>query len=266
MKSHLSAHIKPALYARVKIIEVFRAGFNKETKGDDSSLTLTDNSTNDILSYYLSSTDTPVISAENDHLANSEGKERKCCWRIDSLIEIKNNTKRNDEFTVNFSFVEDSFPTHRAIGILVSKTLYFTSECQASNEIILDSENISMDEVSEKAIEINPQPIDALVKIKGSRSYLAKNAENFVSDIESKNEVEILAMGSFLRFSRISKTLAQIYPLYAPTIKSDILANHSSCKAIDVEIIHQTTGAPMKYNKSNLLNNHFKDGNIAKTA
>ena len=257
MNLHLPVAIKAALDAGIEILKVYGSEFSVEIKGDDSPLTLADKKANDVINSYLVPTDIPIISEENRQLPYGERKDWTRCWIVDPLDGTKEFIKRNGEFTVNIALVENGIPTLGVIYVPVSKTLYFTADNKTSKKIILDSEKTSVDDIFKNATEISPKPINGLVKIVGSRSHLNEDTEKFISEVEKENEVEIVSMGSSLKFCMVAEGLAHIYPRYAPTMEWDTAAGHAICKAAGVEVIDQTTGAPMKYNKANLLNNHF---------
>ena len=257
MNLHLPVAIKAALDAGIEILKVYGSEFSVEIKGDDSPLTLADKKANDVINSYLVPTDIPIISEENRQLPYGERKDWTRCWIVDPLDGTKEFIKRNGEFTVNIALVENGIPTLGVIYVPVSKTLYFTADNKTSKKIILDSEKTSVDDIFKNATEISPKPINGLVKIVGSRSHLNEDTEKFISEVEKENEVEIVSMGSSLKFCMVAEGLAHIYPRYAPTMEWDTAAGHAICNAAGVEVIDQTTGAPMKYNKPNLLNNHF---------
>ena len=256
MKLNLAVAIKAALDAGVEILKVYGSDFNVEIKGDDSPLTLADKKANDVINSYLVPTNIPIISEENKQLPFNERKEWTRCWIVDPLDGTKEFIKRNGEFTVNIALVEKGIPTLGVIYVPVSKTLYFT-DSETSKKTVLNSEDTSIDDIFGKAIEIAPEPINGVVKIVGSRSHLNEDTKNFISEIESENKVEIVSMGSSLKFCMVAEGLAHIYPRFAPTMEWDTAAGHAICNAAGVVVTDQTTGAPMKYNKLNLLNNHF---------
>lgn len=257
MKEHLSVAIKAALDAGIEILNVYGSEFNVEIKGDDSPLTLADKNANEVINTYLLPTNIPIISEENKQLPYAERRDWSRCWIVDPLDGTKEFIKRNGEFTVNIALVEEGIPVLGVIYVPVTKTLYFTADRNHSKKIVLDSENTSIETIFGKAEEIKPIPMNGTVKIVGSRSHLNDDTKRFISEVERKNEVEIVSMGSSLKFCMVAEGLAHLYPRYAPTMEWDTAAGHAICNAAGIEVIDQTTQAPMQYNKANLLNNHF---------
>ena len=258
MQTLLAIAIKAALEAGTEILKVYETNFNVEAKDDNSPLTQADKNANAIINKYLKTTEIPIISEENRQLDFSERKDWTRCWIVDPLDGTKEFIKRNGEFTVNIALVEIGNPVLGVIFVPVSKELYFTSEDgKSSKKITLISEEISVEEIFEKAEIIKPSAITSTVKIVGSRSHLNGDTKNFISEIEKENKVEIVSKGSSLKFCLVAEGLAHIYPRYAPTMEWDTAAGHAICKAVGVSVIDQTSGKPMRYNKPNLLNNYF---------
>src|SRR5690606_26826557 len=252
MKTTLSVAIQAALGGDVEILRVYDTNLHVEIKGDNSPLTLADKNANDVINGFLKPTSIPIISEENKQLDFSERKNWKRCWIVDPLDGTKEFIKRNGEFTVNIALVEDGNPILGVIYVPVSKELYFTAEDgETSKKITLASENISLEEILEKAVTIQPSQIEQPIKIVGSRSHLNEDTEKFIAEIEKENDVEIVSKGSSLKFCLVAEGLAHIYPRYAPTMEWDTAAGHAICNAAGVSVIDQNTGNPMKYNKPN---------------
>lgn len=258
MKELLSIAIEAALEAGTEILKVYETDFDVETKGDNSPLTLADKRANAVINVYLKTTNIPIISEENKQLDYSERKAWTRCWIVDPLDGTKEFVKKNGEFTVNISLVEDGNPVLGVIYVPVSKELYFTSENgKNSKKMVVSSEAVSIDSVFENANAIQPSPITSELKIIGSRSHLNEETKKFIAGVVKDNQVEIVSKGSSLKFCMVAEGEAHIYPRYAPTMEWDTAAGQAICQAVGVKVIDRSTGQPMRYNKPNLLNNHF---------
>lgn len=258
MNNFLSIAIKAALKGGTEILKVYETNFDVETKEDNSPLTQADKNANEVIMGYLKPTSIPIISEENRQLEYKERKDWKQCWIVDPLDGTKEFIKKNGEFTVNIALIEDGDPVLGVIYVPVSKTLYFTSENgKSSKKIVISSEDISVEEIFKNAKEIKPKPIDSVVKIVGSRSHLNDDTKNFITNIEKESPVEIVSKGSSLKFCLVAEGLAHLYPRFAPTMEWDTAAGHAICKAVGVDVVDQSTGKSMKYNRPNLLNNYF---------
>lgn len=258
MQLLLNIAIKAALEAGSEILKVYETNFDVEVKDDNSPLTQADKNANAVILKYLKKTEIPIISEENRQLDFQERKDWTRCWIVDPLDGTKEFIKRNGEFTVNIALIDDGNPLLGVIYVPVSKQLYFTSaDGKTSKKITISSEEISVEEILDNAETIKPSIATSEVKIVGSRSHFDEDTKNFISEIEKNNLVEIVSKGSSLKFCLVAEGLAHVYPRYAPTMEWDTAAGHAICKAVGVNVIDQSTGKEMKYNKPNLLNNYF---------
>ena len=259
MKKNLNIAIQASLDAGKEILKVYSSSFDVEIKGDNSPLTLADKNANEVINNYLKQTDIPIISEENKQTGYSERKNWDRCWIVDPLDGTKEFVKRNGEFTVNIALVQNGSPILGVIYVPVSKTLYFTSESSSTSyKIILKDENATLDQIYSDAIEISPMDNDLKkTKIIGSRSHLNDDTLLFISEIEKKRKVEIVSIGSSLKFCMVAEGEAHIYPRYAPTMEWDTAAGQAICEAAGVMVIDNNTNKPLQYNKENLLNPYF---------
>jgi len=259
MKDNLAIAIQASLEAGKAILEVYSSNdFNVEIKGDDSPLTRADKNANDVINSYLTKTPIPIISEENRQLDYSERKDWSRCWIVDPLDGTKEFIKRNGEFTVNIALIENGNPVLGVIYVPVSKTLYFTSEDASKAYKISIDDTLSIDAIFDNATEIRPQTEkQSVVKIVGSRSHLNDDTKLFISEIENKNQVEIVSKGSSLKFCLVAEGEANIYPRFAPTMEWDTAAGQAICQAAGVKVIDNNTKKPLQYNKENLLNPYF---------
>ena len=259
MKKNITIAIQAALEAGKEILRVYETDFSVEIKGDASPLTIADKNANGIIVSHLEKTPIPIISEENKTIDYSERKQWKQCWIVDPLDGTKEFIKRNGEFTVNIALVELGNPILGVIYVPVTKTLYFTDvDSSKSFKIVLDSEDTSINDIFEKASEIGPISATARpIKLVGSRSHLNEDTQNFISEIEKENEVEIVSKGSSLKFCLVAEGEAHIYPRFAPTMEWDTAAGQAICQAVGVQVTDMTTGQSLQYNKENLLNNYF---------
>lgn len=258
MIKNLNIAIKAALEAGIEILRIYETNFEIEIKDDNSPLTQADKSANIIINRHLSTTGIPIISEENRQLDYEERKRWQSCWIVDPLDGTKEFITRNGEFTVNIALVENGVPVLGVIYVPASKILYFTSsDSKSSKKIILDSEIISVEEILETAKRIRPKSANGVVNIVGSRSHLNEDTKKYIAQVEKENKIEIISKGSSLKFCLVAEGEAQIYPRFAPTMEWDTAAGHAICQAVGLDVIDQTTGVSMQYNKANLLNNYF---------
>jgi len=92
----------------------------------------------------------------------------------------------------------------------------------------------------------------------GSRSHMNQNTLEFIKMIEKEHDtVEIVSIGSSLKFCLVAEGKANVYPRFAPTMEWDTAAGHAICKAVGLKVTSQETKNELEYNKENLLNPYF---------
>ncbi|NND88371.1 MAG: 3'(2'),5'-bisphosphate nucleotidase CysQ [Flavobacteriaceae bacterium] len=261
MEKYLKTAIQAAIEAGAAIMQVYETPFDVELKEDDSPLTQADKKANDVINRYLETTPFPIISEENKQTDYSTRKDWDQCWIVDPLDGTKEFVKRNGEFTVNIALIKDEQTLLGVIYVPVSKTLYFTAaDAKKAFKIQLTSDTMDIDTILTQANEIQPEDPseNSPLKIVGSRSHLNEDTKAFISEKEKRKAgVEIVSKGSSLKFCLVAEGDAHMYPRFAPTMEWDTAAGQAICQAVGIQVIDQETGAPLKYNRENLLNPHF---------
>lgn len=260
MQTELSIAIRAAIEAGKEILKIYNSEFEVEIKNDDSPLTIADKNANKIINSFLKPIGIPIISEENKQLDYEERKKWETCWIVDPLDGTKEFIKKNGEFTVNIALIKNGEPVLGVIFVPVSKTLYFGStHLSASKKIKLSEETESIQLILDTAKSMNPKSPQDILKIVGSRSHLNEDTKVFIDKIsaETNKKVEMVSIGSSLKFCLVADGEAQIYPRFAPTMEWDTAAGDAICRMVGLQVTDQKTGEPMAYNKQNLLNNYF---------
>lgn len=260
MNTVLYKAINASILAGKAIMEVYEGDHKVQSKLDESPLTQADINANKVINAILKSTDIPIISEENRQVEYTERKEWRTCWVVDPLDGTKEFIKRNGEFTVNIALVKDGRPMLGVIFVPVSKTLYFTGSDGASS---FKMELSTFDELSEQAL-LNAKRIgpakekNNVIRIVGSRSHMNDETRNYLKTIEATGSaIEIVSIGSSLKFCLVAEGKADVYPRFAPTMEWDTAAGQAICEAVGVNVISLDTNASLRYNKENLLNSFF---------
>ncbi len=260
MKQHLKIAIKAAILAGKEIMKVYVHDFDVILKSDHSPLTEADQAANKVIVILLQQTPVPIISEENKQIPYEIRKDWKSCWIVDPLDGTKEFIKKNDEFTVNIALVKEGLPALGVILVPATGELYYAivDEGKAFKVQLRDDEE-AMDSLFAKAKPITPFIHPNLLRVVASRSHLNEATSQFMEQMEreSKRPPEIVSKGSSLKFCLIAEGLADVYPRFAPTMEWDTAAGHAICKAVGIPVLDMNTGLEMKYNKKNLLNNHF---------
>ncbi len=257
----LSTAIHASLEAGIAIMKVYDSGILKTSmKEDQSPLTVADLRSHALITSLLGKTGFPILSEEGRNIPYEERKKWDSYWMIDPLDGTKEFIKRNGEFTVNISLLQDNEPVLGVIYLPVLQCLYFAVKGEGAYRI---------DQIDKRRIKQTPE---ALVKhavilpekgrgkstrVIASRSHLSKETKAYIDQLEQDHaKIELLSAGSSLKLCRIAEGKADIYPRLGPTMEWDIAAGH----VIITEsggTVRKPDGTSLSYNKPDLLNPWF---------
>ena len=251
MKNYLDIAIEGAVAAGNEILKVYESDFAVEHKDDKSPLTLADKLGHLKILSYLDNTPFPVLSEEGKHVSYDERKYWKRFWLVDPLDGTKEFIKRNGEFTVNIALVENGIPVIGVIYVPVMDILYIGSEDGA----------FKYDAYAAGGSRKEALPLpkgNRSYSVVGSRSHMSKETEAFFEEKKKEyGEVEVLAVGSSLKFCLVAEGKADVYPRYAPTMEWDTGAGHAIILAAGFNVTKFNSTEPLVYNKEDLLNPWF---------
>jgi 3'(2'), 5'-bisphosphate nucleotidase len=229
------------------ILDVYQQDdFGTEVKGDNSPVTKADLAAHHVLVAGLVSLtpDIPVVSEEDkDSLAIPS--TNSVYWLIDPLDGTKEFIKRNGEFTCNLALIEHNNTTLGFVGVPAYDEIYTGGSGVESQKS--DRSNVP---VTIKHIRTNPQ----ITRIVASKSHLNEATQAFIEAITG--EVELVQAGSSLKFLKIAKGEADLYPRLAPTCEWDTAAAQAVLEGAGGKV-RQANGEPMVYGKEEILNPHF---------
>jgi len=258
----LKKAIIAAVEAGVAISDIYNKDFQVYEKSDQSPLTEADLLSNKIITKHLNELSIPIVSEENKVLPYATRKSWTQCWIVDPIDGTKEFIKKNGEFTVNIALVENGVTQLGVIYVPVTKELYYTNydKSKAYKSIIglEDLPGVSS-AICLANDEIQPgKSSKSSIKVVGSRSHMNDDTLNFVENLKKTHqEVDIVSKGSSLKFCLVAEGKAHVYPRFAPTMEWDTAAGQAICEAVGLQVIDQTTGETMVYNRENLLNNYF---------
>ncbi|MDA0679872.1 MAG: 3'(2'),5'-bisphosphate nucleotidase CysQ [Proteobacteria bacterium] len=229
------------------ILEVYATDFDVQAKDDESPLTLADMASNRVIVTGLRALtpDLPIISEESGLPEFAERKKWARYWLIDPLDGTKEFVKRNGEFTVNIALIDNHRPVFGVVHVPVTNRTFTGCEGAGSAVRIGDEapENIQVSNRSASP-----------VRVVGSRSHRGDSLDAL---LESIGEVEMLPMGSSLKFCVVAEGNADIYPRLGPTSEWDTAAAQAVVEQAGGAVL-QLDGRPLDYNtKADILNPHF---------
>jgi 3'(2'), 5'-bisphosphate nucleotidase len=167
-----------------------------------------------------------------------------------------------------------------------TRTSTASAELQASN-----GNNGAIFERSEKLPFPQANTRKKKISVVASRSHFSPETEQFIESLRSKlpedGEIELVQAGSSLKICLVAEGTADVYPRFGPTMEWDTAAGQAIAEAAGAEVIiaedsaqagsassaaadssagdtspapgsaESAPGAPLRYNKENLLNPWF---------
>ncbi len=264
--------LRAAVLAGGAILDVYHTDFAVEHKQDNSPLTLADRRAHDIIAKELAPLGIHILSEEGKNIPYDERKNWETLWIVDPLDGTKEFVKKNDEFTVNIALVHNQSPIFGVIYVPVKNMLYFGS-ATAGAHLLEDKEMLGRLAAPSVAPDSLP-PLDEVLSrsrrlpiatpgqdpyvIVGSRSHLTPEVEAFVEEKKKHfRHVEFISAGSSLKFCLVAEGKAAIYPRLGPTMEWDTAAGQAIATFSGAKIFRHDTGAPLLYNRPDLLNPWF---------
>ena len=229
---------------------------NVQLKRDYSPVTDADLASNEVITKALSKTGIPILSEESDIQDFHIRKNWKRYWLIDPLDGTKEFIYRNGEFTVNIALIEDNIPTMGAVSIPEKNKIYIGGKSLGYSKIF-EGDQVKVLKMSQKGSFDDVMKIEPL-RVVASRSHQNSKMDSFLTKFSS---IDLLRMGSSLKFMSIVDQKADIYPRFSPCMEWDTAASDAILRSLGYQIrsISDTfeVGNQLIYNKENLYNSAF---------
>ena len=270
LKPLMDRAIDAAFAAGREILDVYSRPIDVELKDDKSPLTEADKRAHAAIAKELAKTGLPVLSEEGKALQPAERQAWAMYWLVDPLDGTKEFIKRNGEFTVNIALMaRDGEPagelgSHRPVGgvlyVPVKDILYFAWKDGGSYRMdqATTLEGKTAYEMAASATRLPMPHQREAFTIVASRSHASPDTDAYIRKMEQEHgKVATVSMGSALKICLVAEGAADAYPRYAPTMEWDTAAGHAIADEAGKSLVDVSTGAPMRYNKHNLLNQWF---------
>ena len=202
--------------AAKEILKVYESDFSVTHKDDKSPLTAADMASHNTICKQLATLtpDIPILSEESADIPFPERKSWQQYWLIDPLDGTREFVKRNGEFTVNIALIENHQPVLGVVYVPVSGITYFASK---DNGAFKQSGADSPIQIKTKKTRTGQ------FTVAGSRSHASEKQHAFSNALEN---VEIISIGSSLKFCLVAEGKVDIYPRFGPTSEWDTAAAH----------------------------------------
>jgi len=218
-----------------------------ELKSDNSPLTLADKKSNMIITKALTEKypQIPILSEEGKMTDFSIRKNWGRFWLVDPLDGTKEFLKRNGEFTVNIALIENNLPVFGIIYVPVTDTFY-----------VGDSQH-------KKVFKIHEDGQQELLKVnRKTKNRIAVGSRSHSSEAESEllrsyDVVDVISVGSSLKFCMVAEGKADIYYRHGPTMEWDTAAGQAIVEAAGGTVLTYPGKLQFHYNKEILTNSSF---------
>lgn len=236
-----------AVIAGKKILDIYKSKYTIEHKEDNTPLTTADLAADKIIRNALKelTPEIPILTEESESIPFETRKQWHRYWLVDPLDGTREFIKRNGEFTVNISLIENHKSIIGVINVPVLQTDYFAWRDGGAYKR-------STDQPVHK-INCRKADINNLV-IAGSRSHVSDKLKNYLDTFEN---FELLSIGSSLKSCMVAEGSVDLYPRLGLTSEWDTAAAHCIVEEAG-GYITQTDNTELLYNtKDCLLNPEF---------
>lgn len=239
-KPALEDLIALARAAGLEIMDVRRAGFDAQTKGDGSIVTIADQRAERIIEDGLKALapETPMLGEE----AVAAGRIPHCgamFFCVDPLDGTRGFAKGGDEFTVNIALIEHGAPT---VGVVFAPATGELYAGEPGRVLRGDYDPHTGMELSAPA-PIGPRGDGVPWRIIAS-DHSGRNART-AAFIEALSGVPAHASSS-IKFCRLAEGAADIYPRFGEVSEWDAAAGHAVLSAAGGGVM-RLDGAPLRY-------------------
>jgi 3'(2'), 5'-bisphosphate nucleotidase len=229
---------------------------NVQLKRDDSPVTDADLASNEVITKALSKTGIPILSEETKIQDFHIRKNWKRYWLIDPLDGTKEFINKNGEFTINIVLIEDNIPTMGAVSIPEKNKIYIGGKSLGYSKIF-EGDQVKVLKMSQKGSFDDVMKTE-LLRVVASRSHQNSKMDSFLTKFSS---IDLLRMGSSLKFMSIVDQKADIYPRFSPCMEWDTAASDAILRSLGYQIRSISdsfeVGNQLIYNKENLYNSAF---------
>ena len=240
----LEALVVAARAAGAEILKLVERGFEVETKGDQSPVTICDRAAEQIILEFLrqAAPGVPVI-AEEEVAAGRIPDHGDSYFLVDPLDGTKEFVRGGDDYTVNIGLIAGGQPR---LGVVFQPAI---DKLWAG----IVGEGAFVEENGERRC-INCRPLGDSRAAVASKSHLTQSTVDYLAEVMGL--CEHVSVGSSLKFCIVAEGKADIYPRLSPTSEWDTAAGHAVLLAAGGRV-DGLDGRPLTYGKPAFLNLGF---------
>jgi|11_taG_2_1085331.scaffolds.fasta_scaffold06759_6 3'(2'), 5'-bisphosphate nucleotidase len=229
-----------------EIVDIQNSDFEVNQKEDDSPLTKADLHSNSRIKSFLKENHSlsNILSEEDKSVDFDLRKKWEYYWVIDPIDGTKEFVKGREDYCVNIALCRGSDPIFGYVLVPKSKDYY------------LGGEDFNA-EKNGSPIKCGKVSSSSKMRIVASNSHINEATQSYIDDVKKDFEVEVLKVGSSLKFCLIAENKADIYPRIGPTMEWDTCAPHAILNSAGGDVSEYLSPSSLKYNKEDLLNPSF---------
>lgn len=227
-----------------EILKLVDAGFEVETKGDQSPVTVCDRAAEAIILAALADAapGVPVI-AEEEVAAGRIPAHGDTYFLVDPLDGTKEFVRGGDDYTVNIGLIRDGAP---ALGVVYQPAVDRLWAGIVGRGAFLEDRS-GRTALHTRAPAARPVAV-------ASKSHFSQPTADYLAAVDADDDY--VSVGSSLKFCIVAEGRADIYPRLSPTSEWDTAAGHAVLLAAGGRV-DGLDGAPLAYGKPAFLNLGF---------
>tara|TARA_R100001377_G_scaffold78238_1_gene55871 strand:- start:269 stop:1108 length:840 start_codon:yes stop_codon:yes gene_type:complete len=249
------SHIATLAGHQIMAVYTNAAGVAVTHKVDHSPLTEADTLANALICTELQrlTPNIPILSEEAALTAFAQRRHWQEYWLIDPLDGTKEFIDRNGEFTVNIALIREGVPVLGVVHAPVAGTSWLGVIGLGAWK---RGENQTLEHIKTRAFE--GELSQSTLKVVASRRHGSAALEAMLEQLSKRfAAVEMLNVGSSLKFCMLAEGKADFYPRLAPTSEWDTAAAQAVLEAAGGKVM-KTDFSTLGYNsKDDILNPHF---------
>ncbi|KRG71456.1 3'(2'),5'-bisphosphate nucleotidase CysQ [Pseudoxanthomonas dokdonensis] len=228
------------------ILKVYEGDFAVEHKADESPLTAADLAAHRVINEGLRrlTPQWPVLSEEAASIPWDVRSRWSTYWLVDPLDGTREFIKRNGEFTVNIALIVRHAPV---FGVVHAPVTDETWHARQGRSAYLRTGEVD-------TVIRSRRPATGPLVVAASRSHRDARTQ---SVLERMGDIEVIGLGSSLKFCRIAQGTLDVYPRFGPTSEWDTAAAQCVLEAAGGALL-APDGRAFRYNRrETLLNGDF---------
>ncbi|MBS1269390.1 MAG: 3'(2'),5'-bisphosphate nucleotidase CysQ [Gammaproteobacteria bacterium] len=232
------------------IMEIYRKLGAVRTKSDGSPVTEADRKAHRLIAERLRALtpNTPILSEESAQAPYAERQYWSEFWLVDPLDGTREFIDQRGEFTVNIALVRNGDPVLGVVGIPAKDLIYRGHDGGGAYR--------QRDDAAPERIHVAHYRSGSPVVV-ASRSHSNTHTAAFIEQVKKAcGGCALKSLGSALKICLVAEGEADVYPRLGPTSEWDIAAAHCLLRAAGGRLT-TARGAPIRYNKENVLNPWF---------